>query len=118
MSDTTQAEVPMRLLDGVLLPLTAAEIAERQAEEADAAARPPRWDVPKLRVVERLAAAGLLRTANLALRIDAPIADLTDAELALRERWNAAVVLANDDAQVIGFLAAIGADPVAILARP
>lgn len=113
-----EAPAPHRLVNGRVVPLTAAEIAERAAEEAAFVPAPARWEVPKLKVIERLAAAGRLRTAYAALKREAPIADLSDAELALRERWDAATALFNDDADVRAFLTAIGADPAVILARP
>lgn len=110
--------VPHRLVNGREVPLTEAEIAARAAEEAAYVAPPKRWDVPKLVVIERLRAAGLLRVAYLALRLEAPVANLTDDELALRERWNAARDLGSDDADAIAFFRAIGADPDVMLARP
>jgi hypothetical protein len=114
----SETEAPHRLVNGVRVPLTAAEIAERAAEEAAYIAPPARWEVPKLLVIERLRAAGRLRVAYMALQREAPIADLTDDELALRERWDAASVLYSDDADVITFLTAIGADAATVLARP
>lgn len=68
---------------------------------------PPPHLVPKLLVVERLAAAGRLATARQALNA---ADDLT------RERWDAAKEIASDDTQVRGFLTAIGTDPDVILA--
>lgn len=64
----------------------------------------PRHEVDKLVVVDRLEAAGLGEIADAALTGKA------------RRRWNAAVSLYADDPEIIGFLEAIGADPVAILA--
>jgi hypothetical protein len=72
--------------------------------------------IPKLIVVERIGLAGKLRDARAALKIGRPDDDLTDAELLLRERWEAATTIAQDDAQLRGFLATLGLDPDAILA--
>ncbi|MBX9697815.1 MAG: hypothetical protein K2X74_00205 [Acetobacteraceae bacterium] len=86
-----------------------------------APAAPPEPDVPpplliaKLVVVERIGMAGKLREARAALQIGKPDDDLSDAALMLRERWEAASTIAQDDAQVRGFLAALGLDPDAIL---
>lgn len=77
-------------------------------------ARP--YVVSKLTVVNRLAAAGKLRIAYGALKLDAPLAEVTDDELHLRERWNAAAELGNTDQTVRLFLQQIGADVDAILA--
>lgn len=115
MSDQKQ---PHRLVNGIVVPLTANEIAALAAEAAAYVRPAPRWEVAQLIVVRRLIAAGLLRDALAALRLDAPADDLSDAELALRESWRAATALYSDDAEVIGFLRAIGADPAVILARP
>lgn len=109
---------PHRMVNGRVVPLTAAEIAELAAQEAAYVAPPPRWDVPKLLVIERLRAVGALRTALAALRRDAQLANLTDAQLERRERWDAATVIASDDPDVTAFLAAIGVDAAVILARP
>ncbi len=77
---------------------------------------PPPVLVPKLVVVERIGAAGKLRDARAALKIGRPDADLTDSELLLRERWEAASTIAQDDAQVRSFLTALALDPDVILA--
>lgn len=121
MSDPSadQADpVPHRVVNGVAVPLTAEEIAARAAEEASFVAAPARWEVPQLMVLRRLIAAGKLRVAIGALRMEAPAADLTDGELALREMWKAAAAIASDDPDAIAFFTAIGADPAEILARP
>jgi hypothetical protein len=76
------------------------------------------YPVPKLTIVNRLSDAGLLRTAYGGLKLEAPSADLTDAEFHLRERWNAAAEVMNTDQDVRQFLVAIGADVDAILAVP
>jgi hypothetical protein len=111
-------EAPHRLVNGKPVPLTPAEVAARAAEEAAYVPPAQRWDVPKLLVIDRLRAAGLLRVAYMALRLEAPVADLTDDELALRERWNAARDIGSDDADAVAFFTAIGGDAAAILARP
>ena len=80
------------------------------------AAEAPRYLVPRLLVVERLEAAGKLRAALEALQLETPAADLPDPMLAVRERWLAASGIYSDDAQAIGLMQAIGADPTAILA--
>ena len=72
--------------------------------------------IPKLLVVERIGLAGKLRDARAALKIGRPDDDLTDAELLLRERWEAATTIAQDDAQLRGFIATLDLDPDAILA--
>lgn len=72
--------------------------------------------IPKLVVVERIGFAGKLRAARAALKIGQPDDALTDAELLLRERWEAASAIAPDDAQVRAFVASLGLDPDAILA--
>lgn len=102
------------MVDGQLVPTPPELLAD--APVAPAVPPAPAGDVAKLLVVERLEAAGLLRAALAALQIDAPAADLTDAALALRERWLAAREIARDDPGALALLAAIGADPAAILA--
>lgn len=72
--------------------------------------------VSKLVVVERIGAASKLRNARAALKIGRPDAELSDAELLLRERWEAAGMIAQDDAQLRGFLTALALDPDVILA--
>lgn len=81
-------------------------------------APPQPYAVPKIMVVNRLAEAGLLRTAYVGLKLEAPIAELSDDEFHLRERWNAAAEVMNTDQDVRNFLAAIHADVDAILAVP
>lgn len=110
--------VPHRLVNGREVPLTEAEIAARAAEEAALSVPSLRWSVPQLVVIRRLIAAGKLRTALAALKMEAPIDALTDGELALREMWKAAADLNSDDPDAIAFLTAIGAAPAVILARP
>jgi len=63
--------------------------------------------VPKIVVVERLHAAGKLAAARTA--IDA-------ASLLMREKWNAAQSIKQDDPDALALLTAIGADPAVILA--
>lgn len=75
------------------------------------------WSVPSYVVVQRIAAAGKLRYALMALKVGASLIDMTDAEIALRERWNKASELNSNDPDVIGLLTAIGLDPAAILAK-
>ena len=77
---------------------------------------PPPPPIPKLLVVERIGLAGKLRDARAALKIGRPDDDLTDAELLLRERWEAASTIAQDDAPLRGFLATLDLDPDTILA--
>lgn len=121
MSDTIAAaeeDAPHRMVNGVKVPLSKEEINARAAEEA---ARPPRvvrWEVPQLVVVRRLIAAKKLRAALAALQLDAAVEKLSDAELALRESWRAASAINSDDPDALALLAAIGADPAVILARP
>jgi hypothetical protein len=79
-------------------------------------ALPPPVLVSKLLLVERIGAASKLRDARAALKIGRPDAELTDAELLLRERWEAASTIAQDDAQVRSFLTALALDPDVILA--
>jgi hypothetical protein len=118
MSETEPGPVPHRMVNGVPVPLTEAEIAARAAEEAARVDAPLRWEVPKLLVLTRLTQAGKLRAAITGLRREARAEDLTDAELALREMWDAAAVIYSDDAAAAAFFTAIGADPAEILARP
>lgn len=79
-------------------------------------ALPPPVLVSKLLLVERIGAASKLRDARAALKIGRPDAELTDAELLLRERWEAASTIGQDDAQVRSFLTALALDPDVILA--
>lgn len=109
---------PHRLVNGRVVPLTQAEIDARAAEEAAAVAKPRRWEVPKLLIIERLRDAGRLREAAAALKIGADMRDLTDAELALRLRWESATAINSDDPDALALCAAIRADPAVILARP
>lgn len=75
------------------------------------------WAVPAYVVVQRIAAAGKLRYCLQALKADAALVDMTDAEITLRERWNKASELYSNDADVIHLLTAVGLDPAAILAK-
>lgn len=68
---------------------------------------PDRYLVPKLVVVDRLIAAGKLAAA---------VAALAGASLATQQRWAAAGQIYSDDPDALALLAAIGADPDAILA--
>ena len=79
---------------------------------------PPVFMLPKLLVVERIAAAGKLRDARAALRLGVADSALTDAELVLRERWQAAQDVASDDADMRHMLTVLGLDPSVILAAP
>ena len=63
--------------------------------------------VPKRLIVERLQAAGKLEAARAAL--DA-------ADLYTRERWNTRDAIYADDETALALIAAIGADPITILA--
>jgi hypothetical protein len=71
-------------------------------------ARAARRLVPKSLVIERLHQAGLLAAARAAL----------DADVYARERWYAPdkPAIQSDDPEALALLAAIGADPAAILA--
>lgn len=62
--------------------------------------------IPKLAIVDRLDAAGLLDAAL----------DAIEADRRTKARWDAASEIANDDPTALALLAAIGADPAAILA--
>lgn len=77
---------------------------------------PPPVLLSKLLLVERIGAAGKLRDARAALKIGRPDDELSDAELVLRERWEAASMIGQDDAQVRSFLTALALDPDVILA--
>ena len=68
---------------------------------------PPLSTISKIRLVESLAAMGKLRQAYAALKLDAPMDGLTDAELALRERWNAAHTIDLTLPEVLAVLAAL-----------
>lgn len=85
------------------------------AAPADPGLAPPPL-IPKLLVVERIGLAGKLRDARAALKIGRPDDELSDAELLLRERWEAATTIVQDDVQVRGFLATLDLDPDQILA--
>lgn len=63
--------------------------------------------VPKRLIIDRLQAVGKLEAAR---------ATLDAADLYTRERWNTRDAIYADDAAAIALLAAIGADPTAILA--
>jgi hypothetical protein len=63
--------------------------------------------VPKLKIVDRLQAAGKLEAARAAL---------DSANLYTRERWNTRDSIYADDESAIALLNAIGADPGTILA--
>jgi hypothetical protein len=76
----------------------------------------PAGYVTKLIIVERLAAAGKLHAAHAALMLDTLAANLTAAQLLLRERWMAATQIPTNDPEVRALLTAIGADPDVILA--
>ncbi len=78
--------------------------------ELDAALVPSRWLVPKLAVVDRLIAAGLMAAVTAAL--DDP------ANATIKSRWDACVEVWNDDPAAAVLLGAIGADPAEILAGP
>lgn len=75
------------------------------------------WMVDKLIVIERLGALGKLRIVREALKMEAADSTLTDDELLLRDRWNAAQMIASDDAQIRGFLHAVDIDADDILAK-
>lgn len=92
--------MPMILINGeaVSMPGLAASL--------PSSAAPSQWRVGKLRVVERLIAAGKAAAAKTALAADAGAS----------MRFDALDEIANDDAQVRAWLVAIGADPDAILA--
>ncbi|HKH34649.1 MAG TPA: hypothetical protein VKA80_10895, partial [Beijerinckiaceae bacterium] len=64
---------------------------------------------PKRVIVDRLQAAGKLAAARTAL-------DAQD--LYTQERWNAREAILANDPTAVALLAAIGADPAAILAPP
>lgn len=115
MSETIPDEIPHRVVNGRRVAMTEEEIAEQAADAGVVAV--PRWRVRKLVMIERLADAGLLRAAHQALRLGATLANLTDEQLLLRERWNGADAVWSDDPHALALLAAIGADPAVILAR-
>lgn len=75
------------------------------------------WMVSKLKAVERLGQIGKLRAMREALKMDAADSTLSDAELLLRDRWNASQMLSSDDAQIRGFLTQLSIDPDTILAK-
>lgn len=98
------------------------EVTEVELTPAEIAALPlpapppmPTLEVSKIRLVEALAAAGKLRQAYALLKLDLPAADLTDAELALRERWNAAHTLNLLSLEVTPFLFALGITPESLI---
>lgn len=73
-------------------------------------------EVPKLVVVERVGAAGKLRNARAALRMGVADDQLTDEQLLLRDRWDAAQTIRSDDEAVRALLLSVGCDPDLILA--
>ena len=77
---------------------------------------PPPGEITKLGLVEALGAAGKLRDAMALLKLEAPAADLTDAELLLRERWLAAQKLNLFAPEVAALLKAIGFDSSSLIA--
>ena len=76
---------------------------------------PPPGEITKLRLVEFLGASGKLREAMALLKLEAPVADLTDAELLLRERWLAAQRLDLLSPEVAPLLQAIGIEPASLI---
>ena len=77
---------------------------------------PPPGEITKLRLVEFLGAIGKLREAHALLKLESPAADLTDAELLLRERWLAAQRLDLLSPEVAPLLQAIGIEPASLIA--
>ncbi|MFN7305870.1 MAG: hypothetical protein ACK5TQ_04735 [Acetobacteraceae bacterium] len=77
---------------------------------------PQPGEITKLRLVEGLGATGKLRDAMALLKLEAPAADLTDAELLLRERWLAAQSLNLHASEGAMLLEAIGVDPANLIA--
>jgi hypothetical protein len=77
---------------------------------------PPPGEITKLRLVEALGAAGKLRDAMALLKLEASAAELTDAELLLRERWLVAQSLNLHASEVATLLEAIGVDPASLIA--
>lgn len=75
----------------------------------------PPSEITKLRLVEVLGAAGKLREAHALLKLEAPVADLTDTELLLRERWLAAQRLDLLSPEVAPLLQAIGIEPASLI---
>ena len=101
------------------------EIIEVELTPAEIAALPPppppvprKMEVTKLRLVEALAALGKLRAAYGLLKLEAPLADLTDAELVLRERWLAAYSLDLLAPEVKPFLFALELNAESLLDTP
>lgn len=80
---------------------------EPTTQEIAAVLAPPRRLVSRGTIIERLQAAGKLDAARSALDA-APLYD--------RERWNSRDAIYSDDPTALALLAAIGADPAAILA--
>ena len=98
--DAVRYEIGGRWVDAIGGPPT--------QEEIDAFGKPTRWLVPKLLIVDRLIAADLDDEAFAAL--GAP------GNERLKRRWDAAVEVWSDDPDALALLAAIAADPAAILA--
>ena len=86
------------------------------AEDPPPPPAPPPGEITKLRLVETLGATGKLRDAMALLKLEAPTADLTDAELLLRERWLAAQKLNLLAPEVAALLKAIGFDSSSLIA--
>lgn len=77
---------------------------------------PQAYYVEKLTIIDRLGTAGKLRAARTALKMGQSDTGLSDAELWLRDRWDAARLILNTDSEVRALLEAIGADPDQVLA--
>ncbi len=108
-----------------VLEITEAGAFERDMTEEEIAAIPPppppvprKMEVTKLRLVESLAALDKLRAAYALLKLEAPLADLTDAELVLRERWQAAYSLDLLAPEVKPFLFALGLNAESLFDTP
>jgi hypothetical protein len=102
-----QDPADVKLVDGVPKPLSTDDLAQLAADAAAIAnAPPPVWYVARLTIVDRLEAAGLGDASDAALAANRP----------RKRRWEAAVLIPSDNADVRAFLAGLGADPDVILA--
>jgi hypothetical protein len=76
----------------------------------------PSSTISKIRLVEVLSAMGKLRQAYTLLKLDASINDMSDAELALRERYKAAQIIDLSLPEVASVLSALKVSAEDILA--
>jgi hypothetical protein len=84
-------------------------------EIVDAGRPPPPFPVPKALIVERLIAEGALRAVRAELGFGKADDELDDAQLALRERWEAVASFMSNDEALRAALRRANVDPDAVL---